>query len=265
MDSGVAKQKETFEDIYSKRENWSYWDSKDPLTRYLLDRRLKMSVDNLMEITKSSPSDWDVLVICGGVGGEGTVLANMGFQSVTVSDISENALEVCKVRDPRLQTLILNAENLEVPDQSYDLVLVQDGLHHLPRPVLGYNEMLRVAKKAAIVIEPHAGIVANLLGMSWEDHGGTVNYVFRWNQLLLEQATRSYLLQAPCYIKTIRMWNHNLVMDKIAKIFGGKQVGLGVVKLGYFLLDLLGGSVGNMMIGLVVKNPPFSQKGSAKV
>ncbi|MCT7993025.1 hypothetical protein [Laspinema olomoucense] len=61
------------------------------------------------------------------------------------------------------------------------------------------------------------------------------------------------------------MWNHNLVMDKIAKFFGGKQVGLGVVKLCYFLLDLLGGSVGNMMIGLVVKNPPSPQKESGKV
>ncbi|MBO0348026.1 class I SAM-dependent methyltransferase [Phormidium pseudopriestleyi FRX01] len=255
MNSGVQQQKESFENIYTHSKNWEHWDSKDPLTRYLLDRRLQIGVDHLMERTNSSPADWDVLVLCGGVGGEGTVLANMGFRSVTVSDISENALQVCKVRDPRLKTQVLNGEKLEVADGSYDLVLVQDGLHHLPRPVLGLTEMLRVAKKAAIVIEPHAGIVANLLGTVWEDHGGTVNYVFRWNELLLEQATRSYLLQSPCYVKALRLWNHNIVMSRFAKKLWNKQAGLQAVKLSYLLLDLLFGKVGNMMIGVVIKNP----------
>ena len=30
MNTGVQKQKETFEDIYSKPNNWSYWDDTDP-------------------------------------------------------------------------------------------------------------------------------------------------------------------------------------------------------------------------------------------
>ncbi len=123
----------------------------------------------------------------------------------------------------------MNAENLDIPDKSYDLVLVQNGLHHLPRPVLGLTEMIRVAKKAVMMIEPHAGIVANLLGMEWEDHGGAVNYVFRWNKLMFEQVVKSYILQLPCYIKPIRLWNHNLVMDKVGKIFGGGQRGKVVV------------------------------------
>jgi hypothetical protein len=33
----------------------------------------------------------------------------------------------------------------EVQDDSYDIALVQDGLHHLSRPVLSFIEMLRVA------------------------------------------------------------------------------------------------------------------------
>ncbi|MGB3512762.1 MAG: class I SAM-dependent methyltransferase [Microcoleaceae cyanobacterium] len=255
MNTGVQKQKETFEDIYSKSDNWSYWDDTDPLTRYLLDRRLEIGVKHLMKVTNSSPQDWDVLVVCGGVGGEGTVLANMGFRSVTVSDISENALQGCNVRDPRLQTKVMNAENLEIPDESYDLVLVQDGLHHLPRPVLGLTEMIRVAKKAVIMIEPHSGIVANVLGMEWEAHGDAVNYVFRWNKLIFEQAVKSYILQIPCYIKSIRLWNHNLVMDKVGKIFGGGHRGKLVVKLCYSLLDLCFRWLGNTTIGILIKNP----------
>ncbi|MGD1703998.1 class I SAM-dependent methyltransferase [Dapis sp. BLCC M229] len=257
MNTGVEKQKETFEDIYSKSNNWSYWDDTDPLTRYLLERRLHIAVKHLMKMTNSLPQDWDVLVICGGVGGEGTVLANMGFRSVTVSDISENAIQGCQIRDSRLKTKVMNAENLDIPNESYDLVLVQDGLHHLPRPVLGLTEMIRVAKKAVIMIEPHAGIVANLLGMEWEDHGGVVNYVFRWNKLMFEQAVKSYVLQVPCQIEVIRLWNHNLVMDKVGKIFGGGQSGKVVVQLCYSLLDLFTRWLGNTTIGLFIKNSPL--------
>ena len=67
-------------------------------------------------------------------------------------------MALCRSFDERLKTRVLNAEEMsEVEDGSYDLVLVQDGLHHLPRPTLGFTEMLRVARIAAIVIEPHSG------------------------------------------------------------------------------------------------------------
>lgn len=39
----------------------------------------------------------------------------------------------------------MDAESLDAPDDRYDLVLVQDGLHHLSRPVTGLMQMLRVA------------------------------------------------------------------------------------------------------------------------
>jgi ubiquinone/menaquinone biosynthesis C-methylase UbiE len=254
MTSEIELQKESFDEVYSNYKKNPYWDSSECLARYLLDRRLKIGVEHLMKVADSSPSSWDVLVICGGVGGEGTVLANMGFKSVTVSDFSENALRVCNERDARLKTRILNAENLDLAKESFDLVIVQDGLHHLPRPVLGFTEIIRVAKKGAIIIEPHTGIVANLLGRVWEEVGDTINYVFRWDKQLVEQATRSYILQAPCYIKTIRLWNHNEAIDTLGKFFGNGQAGLLVVKSCYFILDLLFGRLGNMAVVVLLKN-----------
>ncbi|MDE5089858.1 MAG: hypothetical protein O4805_23130, partial [Trichodesmium sp. St16_bin2-tuft] len=83
------------------------------------------------------------------------------------------------------------------------------------------------------------------------------NYVFRWNKLMFEQVVKSYILQLPCYIKPIRLWNHNLVMDKVGKIFGGGQRGRVVVQCCYYLLDLCFGWLGNMMIGLLIKNFPL--------
>lgn len=256
MSSEIELQKESFEEVYSNYKKNPYWDSSECLARYLLDRRLKIGVEHLMKVANSSPSSWDVLVVCGGVGGEGTVLANMGFKSVTVSDFSENALRVCNERDARLETRILNAENLDLAKGSFDLVVIQDGLHHLSRPVLGFTEIIRVAKKGAIVIEPHSGIVANLLGRVWEKVGDTVNYVFRWDKQLVEQVTRSYILQLPCYIKTIRFWNHNEAMDKLGRLLGNGQAGLLAVKSCYFILDLLFGRLGNMAVVVLLKNQP---------
>ena len=255
MIEGVQKQKESFNDYYSNRENWSCWDDSRPLTKYILGRRLQIGIEHLRQMSNSSLADWNVLIICGGVGGEGSIVADMGVRSVTISDVSERALEACRSRDTRLKTILLNAENLALADKSYDLVLVMDGLHHLPRPVLGFTEMMRVAKKAVIVIEPHTGIVANLLGRKWEEQNGEINWVFRWNKILLEQAARSYILQSSCYIKAIRLWNHNQVMFDIARLARNEKAALSIVKLCYFWLDLFLRRFGNMMIGVIVFEP----------
>jgi hypothetical protein len=51
---------------------------------------------------------------------------------------------------------IINAdiENLPFEDNSIDLVLAKETFHHWPRPMLGFYEMLRVASKCVILIEP---------------------------------------------------------------------------------------------------------------
>ena len=256
MDSNVKKQYEIFEKIFanSDLERWGFHDSKDPLIRYLRDRRIRIGIDHFFKKTDLSSSDLSALVICGGVGGEGTLLANLGFGSVTVSDFSESALRLCELRDKRLTTINLDAEKLDLDNCSFDVVFVQDGLHHLSRPILGFTEMLRVANKAVIVIEPHTGIVANLFGQEWECQGDTINFVFRWNRLLFEQVTKSYLLKSSNSINIIRLWDHNVVMRKIADLFGGKKLGLMIVQSLYGLLNTVCRRFGNMMIGVVIKD-----------
>jgi ubiquinone/menaquinone biosynthesis C-methylase UbiE len=213
-----------------------------------------------MQLCESSPKEWNVLVVCGGVGGEGTLLKNLGFHSVTVTDFSENALAYCRKRDPRLQTRLLNAEQMDLPDASYDLVLCQDGLHHLPRPVLGCTEMLRVARRAVIINEPYWGLLGRLIGTTWEKSGEEINFCFRWNQMLLEQVTRSYLLQAPCYVKAIRLWDHGLTVHKFASRLGPSIVQVACAKFCYFILNTFFRPLGNAMIGVVVKNPRINTR-----
>ena len=182
----VADQREAFEELFADREHWRFHDTPDPLTRYVRDRRLKMALGMLSRCGVHTFSRLTALVVCGGVGGEGTVLADAGFREVTNSDIAPSALDICRERDARLTPLELNAESIALADGSYDVVLVQDGLHHLARPVAGFNEMLRVARAAVVVIEPYESLVGKLFGQTWEKQGDATTYVFRWNQWLVE-------------------------------------------------------------------------------
>ena len=258
----VARLQQSYEHSYSRSSarDWEFHDTADPVMRYLRDRRLGVAVNALSKRTGLLPEQWTALVVCGGVGGEGTYLANRGCQSVVVSDFSAHALEICARRDPRLRTLQLNAEALDLPDNTFDIVLVQDGLHELRRPVLGLTEMLRVARRAVAVIEPHGGIVARMLGTVWEQHegddgagGSGKNYVFRWNARFLADVARSYLLDEAKDVHVIRFWDHNVTIRRVADLAGGGRRGLLAARATYGLLDGVVPWMGNAMVGIVTK------------
>jgi len=47
-----------------------------------------------------------------------------------------------------------NAEKLSFENNTFDYVLCKESYHHFPRPYMAVYEMLRVAKKAVVIIEP---------------------------------------------------------------------------------------------------------------
>ena len=47
-----------------------------------------------------------------------------------------------------------NAENLSFSDREFDFVLCKEAYHHFPRPMIALYEMLRVAQKRIVLIEP---------------------------------------------------------------------------------------------------------------
>lgn len=260
MAESLDRQHAAFESNFdlSRRDEWGFHYTTHQLTRYLRDRRLHLALDLLERVAglrRDELRHWSALVVCGGVGGEATFLANQGFTDVTNSDFSENALQLCRAFDPRLNTKRLNAEAMELPDASVDLVLVQDGLHHLPRPVQGLTEMVRVARRAVIVLEPHTGLVAKILGTTWERIEDETNFVFRWNHAFLNQVVRSYLLDGPHYVRGLRVWDHNSAVGRVVTRLP-ERWRLGASRLIYAILGLLLPRAGNQLIGLVVKDNP---------
>jgi hypothetical protein len=119
--------------------------------------------------------------------------------------------------------------------------------------------MIRVARKAVIVLEPHTGWVAKAIGTEWERHGDAVNFVYRWNLESFRQVILSQMLESPKSIRVIRLWDHNSVIRKIVSKLGGGTLSLFAAKFIYTLLTPLN-AFGNNFIGVLVKHPDATSK-----
>jgi SAM-dependent methyltransferase len=106
--------------------------------------------------------DRTALVVCGGSGMDAEFLVRAGA-SVVTSDISRRAALRAIARAQRfgfeLESIVASVTNLPFADESFDIVYVHDGLHHIERPLLGLREMARVARRAICVNEPAAAAV----------------------------------------------------------------------------------------------------------
>lgn len=80
------------------------------------------------------------------------------------SDISDVLLKEALAAGALQECQRENAEALSFKDGEFDYVLCKEAYHHFPRPLLALYEMLRVASKGVVLIEPtdpwiHAGIL----------------------------------------------------------------------------------------------------------
>lgn len=223
------------------------------LVRYIVDWRIGEAARRLMRAAHSRLTrDSSILVVCAGEGAEGSTLCNLGYTNVAVSDISEYAVKKAMERDSRLKGLVLNAERMTLDRGAFDVVIVQDGLHHLQSPVQGFTEMLRVASVGVIFIEPHDSLIGNLIGTKWERHNGAVNYVFRWNKKLVRDIVRSYLGPDAVINLSFSFWHHNVLYHKLGKILGEGPVALKGIQFLKWALDNTAGWGGNNFCGLIL-------------
>lgn len=200
--------------------------TQDPLVRYIVSWRLKEAVKRLAAaIDTFSAERISVLILCSGEGLEGSILYDLGFKNITVSDISEKGVQAALDRDPRLKGVQLNAQETGLQSGSFDLVVVQDGLHHLPNPVGGFVEMLRLARVAVLFLEPHKSLVGRVAGTQWERHGDAVNFVFRWDRALVEQVTSSYMCSDSFVNLSFSFWHHNIFLNKLGRMLEERKQG----------------------------------------
>lgn len=75
-------------------------------------------------------------------------------QKAVASDITDVFLQEAKKEKLITEFSVINVENIDYPDNSFDYVLCKEAFHHFPKAYQGLYEMIRCSKKAAIMIEP---------------------------------------------------------------------------------------------------------------
>ena len=97
-------------------------------------------------------SEW-ITIGDGNFGSDAFFLQSHGV-AVTATSISSNTLSIAHANGWIDAYAAENAESLSLEDNAVDFVLCKDALHHFPRPPIGFYEMLRVARKAIVLVEP---------------------------------------------------------------------------------------------------------------
>lgn len=157
---------------------------------YLYNFLLNYKFQKALEVLPFPIKGLSVLDICCGSGMISEYYAKKGAK-VSGIDLSPEAVERASIRSKRYnfqaEFRIADSTNLPFPDNSFDIVSVHDGLHHLDNPKKAVKEMIRLAKKGVIMIEPAKALVTRasvLLGISKEYEGTDFVYRFKKDELL---------------------------------------------------------------------------------
>jgi len=132
---------DSIHDLFTHRETVDAW---------LHERMLQF----LCPIAAAYPNaSW---LTIGDEGTDGWMLRQYGAKAVTASSISDVRLK--KAADlghlNGIEVRALNAEHLDLPDDSFDFVLCCQAYHHVRRPPLAFYEFVRVARFGFILVEP---------------------------------------------------------------------------------------------------------------
>lgn len=128
-------------------QSWLNTDTVD----YWRHARMYACVDPLLE---NNPGASWLTVGDGRYGRDAWYLSQHGAKAVA-SDISDDLLKEGKAKGYIAEYSKENAEALSYPDDAFDFVFCKESYHHFPRPMLALYEMLRVAKRGVVLIEPN--------------------------------------------------------------------------------------------------------------
>lgn len=70
------------------------------------------------------------------------------------TDLTENLLRKAHERGLIEDFSVENAESLSFQDNQFDVSFCKESFHHFPRPFLALYELLRVSRKAVVLVEP---------------------------------------------------------------------------------------------------------------
>lgn len=155
--------------------------------------------------------DQPVLVVGGGQE-DLEMLSACGFKEIVLSNLTGKGV-------------VLDAENIDLPDNSYPTVFAHAVLHHCRSPQKALGEMVRVSQKHALFVEPNdCGALRWLvrLGLSFPYEIGGVanngytgglrngpipNYIYRWTEHEVRKSVLTYHPERQFEIRSQPYWD----------------------------------------------------------
>ncbi len=216
---------------------------------------------------QSIPREAAILVVGGGPG-DAEALTRAGFRSFQMSNLPGEILRSGEDGfQPSNSTTPLDAEDLALPNESYDLIFAHEVLHHCRSPHRALCEMLRVSRKFVIFLEPNDSLIMRVLtylGFSFPyelpaviDNGYTAggvrdsqipNYIYRWNGREVLKCVSSFAAERVLSVYTYPYWDFNATekdldlrretrIGHLTAILGAKNF-LRVLRLGQQVLNV---------------------------
>jgi SAM-dependent methyltransferase len=185
----------------------------------------------------------DQVLVVGGMQEDAAVLRRCGFSRITLSNITGTG-EGSDETDG-LPVIAVDAEEIRIPDNSYDVLFVHEVIHHCRSPHRALCEMLRVARRQVVMMEPNESAFMSLLtrlGFSFPYEIAAVvnndymrggvrnsqipNFIFRWNARSVHQLASAFLAEYKLRIYADPYWDFNANEGNLAD---RKQTRIGMV------------------------------------
>jgi SAM-dependent methyltransferase len=119
--------------------------------------RHRRMLESVLPLVRTFPASQWLTIGDGKFGSDASFLQSYGID-VTATSISSSTLEVAFGQGHIRKYRAENAEAISLADRTVDFVLCKESYHHFPRPPVAFYEMLRIARKAVILIEPIEGV-----------------------------------------------------------------------------------------------------------
>lgn len=185
----------------------------------------------------------DSVLIVGGTQDDAAVLRSCGFRQITLSNI--NGVPDDPDDPNALSVVAVDAEDIRLPDNSYDVVFIHEVIHHCRSPHRALCEMLRVSRRRVLMMEPNDSPFMRLLcrlGFSFPYEVAAVvnndyvrggvrnshipNFIFRWNAWAVYQLASALLAEYKLGIYADPYWDFNVDERNLAD---RKQTRIGLI------------------------------------
>jgi SAM-dependent methyltransferase len=165
------------------------------------------SRQGLLPILKNDPSANWMTIGDGNYGSDAYYLNQHGAHTIATS-LTDTTLAAAAEKGFIQCFQAENAECLSITDASTDYILCKEAYHHFPRPAVAFYEMVRVSRKAVILIEPTEG------------HGRILHHFKRWIKNKLRGDTEFEFEECGNYIFRLSVRE----MEKMMIAMNGKTI-----------------------------------------